>query len=437
MNVQTNTKQKSAAAYDREKSAALNCKKHAPHVFIHEPCRFFRAILSAPLNWKKYAEHIFIHKAPRFLTAALLSALLCLLPQCTGARFSDAAPTCDVISGNVWEAKTSGTDDELYSVAVLGERLIATGDDGVIITSDDKGESWTDRTPSPPLTMDMERLEFVIASGERLIAVGDDDTIITSDDRGENWIDRTPSFASADILYSVAVSPDGTLIAVGYLGTILKSLDNGDTWSHKSVSGATTFFSVIFSQGSFLAFGTVSNIYRSTDDGENWTALSTSATPDPSFPPIAADEDTGEALFSRSFFGALAMAGRLTVVGQAGTVITSDDNGDSWDIQQSGRLENEHIDMLRACNTIDPSDPSYSQCVPDKPLLWSVSSIESRLVMVGNEGTILTSDDEGHSFMARESGTTETIRSVLGLGAGLGCYFIAVGDSGTVLVSKE
>ena len=405
MNVQKNTKQKSAAAYDREKSAPLNREKFSSAGFFStEALGFFSSFgQRAPLNWKKYAEHIFIHN-PRFLTAALL---LCFA-QCTGARFNDAAPSCDVISGNVWEAKESGTEEGLTSVAVLGERLIAVGESNTILTSDDKGESWTPQMSGTPI-----HIKSVAVLGERLIAVGNVSTgmIITSDDRGESWTDRTPAGVTEDI-GSVAVSEEGTLIAVGTSGLILKSTDDGATWDPRPGSGGAYFNSVIFSQGSFLAFGTVSNIYESTDDGDSWTALSTREAPDPSFPDIGLiDEDTGMPLRTRSFLGALAMAGRLIVVGGLGAVITSGDNGASWDIQASGAT--------------------------GEPDLWSVSGIGSRLVMVGHDGTILTSDDEGHSLMPRESGTTEIIRSVLGLGVGLGCYFIAVGSNGTVLVSKE
>ena len=193
---------------------------------------------------------------------------------------------------------------------------------------------------------------------------------------------------------------------------------------------AATFFSVIPSLGSFLAFGAASLIYRITDGGDTRTALSTPEAPDPAFSGLF-DEDSGNIFHGRSFYGALGMAGRLTVVGGFGTIITSPDNGDSWSIlQQSDGLEG----GPEQCYV----DPRPSKCLlPADPRLLSVSSIGSRLVMVGNGGTILTSDDEGNSRMARESGTTENIQSVLGLGAGLGCYFIAVGNGGTVLVSTE
>ena len=416
MNVQKNTKQKSGGLFP-QKSAPLNREKFSSAGFFStEALGFFSSFgQRAPLNWKKYAEHIFIHN-PRFLTAALLSALLLCLPQCTGARFSDArfsdaAPTCDVISGNIWESKTSGITEAINSVAALGGRLIAVGDLGTVITSDDKGESWTDRTSSVTETSlgDSGSLHSVAVSGERLIAVGvagiaagGVGKIFTSDDRGENWTDRS-STNPAD-LHSVAASK-GTLIAVGQNGTILKSIDNGGTWSDKTVPGANTFFSVIPSLDSFLAFGTASQIYESTDDGDTWTDLST-----PTFPGILLVP--GDPLEDfRSFHDALGMGEKLTVVGGVGTIITSPDNGASWEIQESGAL--------------------------GEPNLWSVSSIGSRLVMVGDGGTIISSDDNAASRMARESGTTENILSVLGLGAGLGCYFIAVGRNGTVLVSKE
>ena len=86
---------------------------------------------SAALNWKKHALHVFIHKSRSFLTASLLCAAL-LFPQCANVKgiFTDdnstasATPPPDPITcgseaedGGLSFAGGDGTEDTPFEVS--------------------------------------------------------------------------------------------------------------------------------------------------------------------------------------------------------------------------------------------------------------------------------------------------------------------------------
>ena len=174
-------------------------------------------------------------------------------------------------------------------------------------------------------------------------------------------------------LNDVAVLGDGrTVIVVGRQGALLRSTNSGATW----ISIAD---SVIWND--------------SVVEGDTGGGQLPSVKPRPSLESVVASAD-----------GSLAVA-----VGSAGTVLTSEDSGQTWIERNSGSSAN----------------------------LTSVAfdAGTGRTIAVGREGTVLVSGDGGQSWTARKSGSSVWLSSVA-FNAGTG-RAIAVGERGTVLTSGD
>jgi photosystem II stability/assembly factor-like uncharacterized protein len=72
-----------------------------------------------------------------------------------------------------WTTRTSGTADDLFSVFWQGGKLVAVGEAGTIITSDDNGNTWTPRVSSTT-----NNLRSVWSSNSFALAVGDNLTVL-------------------------------------------------------------------------------------------------------------------------------------------------------------------------------------------------------------------------------------------------------------------
>jgi photosystem II stability/assembly factor-like uncharacterized protein len=76
----------------------------------------------------------------------------------------------------------------------------------------------------------------VARAGDRLIAVGERGVVMISDDGGKNW--RSQRTKGTRTLTGVAFSGDRTGVAVGHGGVLLRTVDAGDTWTPVAVDAA-------------------------------------------------------------------------------------------------------------------------------------------------------------------------------------------------------
>ena len=116
----------------------------------------------------------------------------------------------------------------LLDLAVAGSRLVAVGERGHVLLSDDQGASWR-QAKSVPTRVMLTAVFFV--DGEYGWAVGHDETILNSADGGETWT-RTHFAPEAqqpllDLWFANRVSG----IAVGAYGAYFTTNDGGRHWA--------------------------------------------------------------------------------------------------------------------------------------------------------------------------------------------------------------
>ncbi len=135
--------------------------------------------------------------------------------------------------------RTTGTTDDLNAIAASSTRVVAAGDNGRVLTSED-GTIWTSRT-LPGLSQNIT-FEGAVWDGQRFVLVGYDydsvlgfwvGVIYTSAD-GSTWQRAYKSTGEDTRLRSVTCA-GGTLLAGGDKGQLLRSTDAA-SWSNTSLS---------------------------------------------------------------------------------------------------------------------------------------------------------------------------------------------------------
>lgn len=243
-----------------------------------------------------------------FVFSALVLSLSILSPLTGTAAPGDYAwSKVDSIIGDQvrWESIASSDD---------GSKLAMTSDGGYIYTSDNYGQTWTER-----LSAGYHDWGSIASSadGTKLVAVVNwGGYVYTSDDSGATWIERTS--AGARDWESIASSADGTkLVAATYNGYIYTSTDSGATWTEQTSAGSRNWYSIASSaDGNRLAavVGWGGYIYTSDDSGVTWIEQ------------VSAGNRQWHSIDS-SDDGRVLVAG---VYGNGGYIYTSTDYGQTW-----------------------------------------------------------------------------------------------------------
>gem|GEM_PF-5098999 len=303
-----------------------------------------------------------------------------------GAQFVSIGASGYLLSssdGQRWRTLTSGTGSELHAIAVDDSgRWLAAGDGGTIVGGMDPRIGVAEITP---VSVDL----FDIATdGSIFVAVGSSASLIRRGADGV-WLQQdAPTTVTGKALRSVAWH-DGLWLAVGDQGTALTSPD-GQTWTEQSTNSSVDLQAVTWSGTAnlWIAAGSGGNILASSD-ASTWA--------------LAYTDTAGATLRDIS-----EQSGALFAVGDQSRVLTG---------------------------TVSIGSVNW-QVVPT-PLttnlkLMTVSSNGSRLVIMGEAGTVLWSDDGGVNWAA-QAPDFQAINDVLWNGS----QWFAVADAGRFFQSTD
>ncbi len=207
----------------------------------------------------------------------------------------------------------------LNDIARDGSRLIAVGEQGVILLADDPHGPWRQVNVSPQRGSTLTRVGFV--DKNTALAVGHDDWIVRSEDNGQTWkeVSYNKDEDQAAPLFGVAGPFDGKVYAFGAFGTLMQSPDLGKTWqSLKSDAiGDKHLYGMLQGDGGVLLLvGEQGEMLRSADGGKTWQPL--------------------KQIYKGSFFGALALPDKSWLVyGMRGHVFYSKDAGPDLAAEQA------------------------------------------------------------------------------------------------------
>ncbi len=197
----------------------------------------------------------------------------------------------------------------LLDAARAGARIVAAGQRGHILVSDDNGASWKQaRVPTRALLtavhMHDENTGWV---------VGHDAVILRTDDGGDSWRLQHRAPEEERPLLDVWFRDKDNGFAVGAYGYFLATRDGGETWASHAISKDDFHLNEIVPAGGQRLFiaAEAGVAYRSDDGGETWGEL-----PSP---------------YTGSWYGALVLDGeRMLLLGLRGHLFHSEDAGQSW-----------------------------------------------------------------------------------------------------------
>ena len=175
-----------------------------------------------------------------------------------------------------WLLAVSSTDVLLTSVFFLNQNKgWITGHHGTILYTNDGGLNWHIQhanLKSDPL------FDILFINEKQGIAIGAYGSYLTTNDGGENW--RRSKIIDDDFhLYAITSTIDNTFYIAGESGILLKSVDF-NTWQKMTIPYEGTLLTLISGKNAasgkkhITAAGLRGNIIQSTNDGLNWKLIS-------------------------------------------------------------------------------------------------------------------------------------------------------------------
>jgi photosystem II stability/assembly factor-like uncharacterized protein len=271
----------------------------------------------------------------------------------------------------------------MLTVGVAGHRIVAAGERGTILYSDDAGSTW--RQASVPVSVSLTALQFVDA--KRGWAVGHQGVVLHSTDGGATWSKQLDGIQAAQLALRAAAEatgpdqarvradaqrlvddgPDKPFLdvhfdgprhgyALGAYNLLFRTADGGATWQPWQGRTANPkglhLYGMRAAGGALYIAGEQGLLLRSTDQGASFSAL---ATP-----------------YKGSYFGLLAArSGALIAFGLRGNAFRTEDQGASWSKVETG---------VQAA------------------LAGGAELADGTLVLVSQGGDVLLSRDQGRSF---------------------------------------
>lgn len=212
--------------------------------------------------------------------------------------------------GASWTQARVPTRSLLTAVTTVGgTHAWAVGHDAVILHSADGGKTWTRQYFAPDEGSPL--LDVWFENENHGIAVGAYALFLETKDGGKTW-ERRDVDEEERHWNAIARAPDGTLYVAAESGVVFRSGDKGKSWELKETPYRGSFLGcVCLSNGAVLVYGLRGNVYRSTDRGESWQHIPTDQT-------------------VTLMGGTQIPDGTVVVVGLSGTLLVSTDGGSSF-----------------------------------------------------------------------------------------------------------
>ncbi|SFU25638.1 WD40/YVTN/BNR-like repeat-containing protein [Paraburkholderia aspalathi] len=153
----------------------------------------------------------------------------------------------------------------------------AVGQWGVILATADGGETWQKQRMD--LSVDQPLFSVLFTSQRDGVAVGLWSLMLATHDGGKTWtkvtVPKPPGGTRADRnLYHIFADRKGALYIDSEQGMVLKSTDGGANWSYQATGGKGTLWTgVALPDGRIVVGGLLGSLYQSSDGGATWAAL--------------------------------------------------------------------------------------------------------------------------------------------------------------------
>ncbi len=328
-----------------------------------------RCLVLLPAVFSRTAGSFFTESNMKFLSLVLALSLGCSAPSHADQHYTDVLDAPAVIAARAGQALVNG-------LAQAGKRLVAVGQRGHILYSDDDGAHW--QQAKVPVSSDLVAVHF--PSARQGWAVGHDGVVLHSEDGGASWARQLDGITAARLVIAhgaseglvqearavLAHGPDKPFLdvffqdeqrgfVVGAFNQIFATTDGGRHWTpwNARVDNPKGFHLNAMGQigGRLYIVGEQGLVLRLADDQSRFDAL---ATP-----------------YKGSYFGLTGHGEALLVYGLRGNALRSVDQGKSWTRIDTGVQSG----LTASCVTGDGT-----------------------LLLLGQGGQVLASADDGATF---------------------------------------
>jgi len=277
----------------------------------------------------------------------------------------------------------------LVAVTSTPERLVAVGERGIVVLSDDNGATW--RQAKVPVSVTLTSVQFVDAKEGWIVGHGG--VLLHSKDGGETWEKQFDGIELAQTLLRVAQER-------------LQGQEGDPEQLERQVKAAELmvadgpdkpFLDVHFvNKRTGYILGSYNLILRTDDGGRHWQPWQTHI-----------DNPTGLHLYSMGGSGS-----SLYIVGEQGSVFRSQNDGAQFEAVQTP-YEGSYFDLVVSSDdhllvsglrgsTYRSSDGGVEWSQVDIPSSASITGSmqlkEGAIVLVNQSGQLLLSRDKGNSF---------------------------------------
>jgi photosystem II stability/assembly factor-like uncharacterized protein len=285
-----------------------------------------------------------IHRAVRLAASISLTVVFAV-----GAAGSVNLPKGDPLIRPA-PVTARGASAMLTAVTRAGERLVAVGERGIILRSDDNGLSWTQSRV--PVSVLLTGVRF--ASARKGWAVGHSGVVLRTEDGGATWSKQLDGIAAAQIVmeevrassggdpaarlklaaaerlvndgadkpfFDLHVESENVALIVGAYGLIYRTDDAGKTWKswqdHIPNFKGAHLYAVRSGGNKLYLAGEQGTFFLSTDKGNTFSEIKTP--------------------YAGSYFGvAVTSEQSIVLFGLRGHSYWSDDGGTTWRDSQIG-----------------------------------------------------------------------------------------------------
>ncbi len=345
------------------------------------------------------------------LRTAVAGALMCVG---AGASLPVAAEVTDpTMVLQPAEIMPLAAESQLLDVTVAGTRLVAVGDKGHVLTSDDKGDTWVQQ--NVPARQMLISVDF--ADSQNGWAVGHDSIILRTRDGGESWESQNFDPETGQPLYGVLALSETDAWAVGSFGKFFRTTDGGDNWEVQEVGitepGVHLISITQLPSGTLVVVGEAGMVAYSNDNGDNW--------------------NLGQTAYAGSYFGVLPMGNNgVMLYGLRGTARSAVDVSvlpemDPWDLDAFS-IQSEWTDEeLAAIGYENVAVPAATA------VFGGAITYDGNYVMVGQNGSLYKGAPGKTELTSVPSPTNKSLNSVVALDDRL----IAVGLSGVQVIELQ
>lgn len=289
----------------------------------------------------------------------------------------------------------------LLDVASAGERLVAVGERGHIILSDDEGYTWSQA--SVPVITTITSVYFVNTTTGW--AVGHDAVVLHTEDSGKTWTKQFDGFKANEMVLAQAKATkqmlESELSKVKVMGSssriadVEEKLENATyaledaqiDFEDRSTKPLLDLWFKNEKEG--FVVGAYGMMFKTMDAGQSWIDWSSHVENPDRFHINSIEQISGD---------------RLMMVGEAGLILRTTDGGDDWK------------------QMFSPYEGSF----------FGLTSLSKQGVQVayGLRGNVARTDDFGSSWRLMDTGTEQTL---IGGTDRVGRVLFIVGNGGSFL----